>query len=342
VVQSKLNFSDSKCLFLLRKAYKCNNQQFIRMSTEVRDPGFGKIFDGNFSRLINKDGSFNVRVKGVRYSLRDAYVLMVGMKWIPFMMVLVGGYFFVNLIFAFIYLSIGIEQLTVEKSVSDWDNFVQAFFFSTQTCTTVGYGILAPKDNGASMVAALEAMMGFFMFSVATGLIYGRFSRPKPRFLFSEKMILAPYKDQQNALMFRVSNGRSNALMDLSVNVMLAMRTKDQHGWSLKYFRLKLETSRIHFLPLSWTIVHPIDEESPFYGLSPSAIEAMSGEVLVLFRAFDEGFGQLIHKRHSYILNDEFIIGAKFVRNFGPNEDGSIDLRNDHIGDYVKCELNPV
>ena len=310
---------------------------------EAEDPGFGKAFQTGFTRLINKDGSFNVNVEGYRYSLRDAYVLLINMKWFPFLLVLISGYLIFNVLFAVIYLLVGIDQLSIVGTKPDlWKEFLDAFFFSAQTFTTVGYGSLSPKGTGASTVAALEAMTGLFMFSVATGLIYGRFSKPQAKLIFSDEVLLAPYRNGINALMFRVSNRRTNVLMEINANVMLAKAEKSVNEFKMRYFRLKLETNFLHFLPLSWTVVHPIDDESPLHGMSPDEIKQLSGELMIMIKAFDEGFGQHIHRRHSYSIANELKVGAKFKRNFNPNAEGSIDLHLDDINLCEKAELYSV
>ncbi len=178
------------------------------------------------------------------------------------------------------------------------------------------------------------------MFSVATGLIYGRFSRPQPRILFSENMVIAPYQEGLNAVMFRVSNGRKNVLMDLEASLVLAVQTKNETGFIYKYHRLNLEIDNIHFLPLSWTIVHPIDEGSPLFGKSEAELKAMQGEFMVLFRAFDDGFGQQLLRRSSYTFAKDMIVGARFIRNFDVDEAGELNLNLHQLHEVESCPLN--
>ena len=141
---------------------------------EEKDSGFSTIVSGRFT---NKDGRYNVKRKGVnilnRYSWYHTFLLLPRFKFIG---VLVIAYIIANLIFASIYYAIGIEHLTGIDKSSPVQEFVDVFFFSAQTFTTVGYGRIAPVGALASFVATFEAFLGLLGFAIATGLFYGRFS----------------------------------------------------------------------------------------------------------------------------------------------------------------------
>jgi len=88
----------------------------------------------------------------------------------------------------------------------------------------------------------------------------------------------------------------------------------------------------VAIFPLSWTIVHPIDDSSPMAGLSPEELQASEAEFLVLLTGFDETFAQTVHARSSYRA-DELVYGARFVSMFEHDErDGllSVDLARIH------------
>jgi inward rectifier potassium channel len=210
------------------------------------------------------------------------------------------------------------------------NNFLSAYFFSIQTFTTVGYGGIVPDGFSANLVASFEALVGLLSFALATGLLYGRFSRPSARILFSRNAVIAPYKDIK-ALMFRVANLRNNDLIEVEANLLTVFADPVNHN--RKYYGMKLERKSVYFFPLSWTIVHPIDEDSPFYNKSAKELKELQTEVLVQFKAFDDTFSQTVHTRFSYIV-DEIIWNAKFKPAFEPDEKGEIIFDLDRIHDF--------
>lgn len=297
--------------------------------------GFGANSNNTGGRFINKDGQPNVVKKGVgilnRYSW---YHTMLGMKRSKFLFLLFVIYISVNLIFAGIYYIIGIEHLGgAVQTGSALDNFRQVFFFSAQTFTTVGYGSVHPVGFAAQAVSTFEAFVGLLSFAIATGLFYGRFARPRAFIKFSKNALIAPYRGGI-ALMFRLAPYKNNNLSEVEVRVTLAVSTEENGKLTDKFYDLTLEMSKINGLALSWTIVHPIDDKSPFYGLTKTDIAATDMEILVFLKAFDAVFSNNVVTRTSYI-SPEIVWGAKFKTMFHPNEDKSktilqVDMLNDH------------
>jgi inward rectifier potassium channel len=212
------------------------------------------------------------------------------------------------------------------------------FFFSTQTFTTVGYGRISPVGFLTSAVATFEAFLGLLSFAIATGLFYGRFSRPQIFLRFSENALLAPFKDG-TALMIRLAPYKNNRLSEVEVKITMAITTEENGKLTDQFFDLDLEYSKITGLALSWTIVHPIDEKSPFYGLTEKDIAPMDIEIMVFVKAFDQVFSNNVTTRTSYITS-EIIWGAKFRMMYAPNADKSktiLDLQK--LNAYDKVEL---
>ena len=297
------------------------------MKKESFDPGLTTRFTGDLRRTINADGSFNVKRTGLRWRDANPYLMLIDTTWPRFLFLVLLVFLSVNLIFAAIYMVIGIGSL--KGLESDMSPFANAFFFSVHTLTTVGYGNVYPDGPWANLVSSLEAATGLMVFAIVTGLLYGRFSRPSARIVYSKNAIIAPYQDG-TSLQFRVANARSNTLMNMEAKVLL-MTVDSSNGEPKRNFvDLALERHRIYFFALTWTIVHPIDQASPLYGKSPEEVASVASELLVLIQGFDDTFSQVVHSRYSY-RHDEIIWGAKFTPAFKVDKQGSLVVEVDHI-----------
>ncbi len=307
--------------------------------SDFQDLGFGNRLGRVNKRLINKDGSFNVIKKGTGIGSLNLYITLVAIPWWQFILLLVTVYIIVNCLFAFLYVLDGVEHLTgVPQKVHRFSKFLQAFYFSVQTFTTVGYGSVSPNGNVANVIASFEAMSGLLGFALATGLLYGRFSKPSAKVAFSDNAIIAPYKDI-NSFQFRIVNRRKNQLIELSAELVLMCYEEEEGIIQQKFNRLTLERDRVTLFPLTWTIVHPIDEGSPLYKKSFEDYFTINVEFLVIIRGYDETFAQEVHTRYSYKAED-IIWGAKFNKVFYNDEDGNLVVEVDQLNNTYPVSLN--
>jgi inward rectifier potassium channel len=304
------------------------------------DPGLTQKYTGSIRRIINKDGAFNVRRRGVNWRDIHPYLYMINTSWPRFLLDVFGGYLAMNLLFALIYWAIGLQHLKGAEAPTAAGRFLNGFFFSAHTLTTVGYGSISPEGIAANCIAAFEALCGLMTFALATGLLFGRFSRPAARLAFSERILVAPYQNGQS-LQFRVANRRSNNLMELEARLLLMTVETVDGQLKRRYQSLTLERPSVLFLPLTWTIVHAIDESSPFYGKTAEELAAAQAELLVLIKAFDDTFYQVLHTRYSY-RHDEFVWGASFNPAFSIDSDGDMVLEMDLLGNYTETSLKTV
>ncbi|MGD1843479.1 MAG: ion channel [Thermonemataceae bacterium] len=292
------------------------------MSNPTKDPGFGRRYFRKTQRLITASNSFNVKRVGKQFSFKDLYVLLTEMNWLPFICWITLSYFLINALFGLTYLLLGEGALKGIQGNNEIETYLNAFYFSAQTFTTVGYGSMSPQSDLANLLAATQAYIGFVWFALITGLIYGRFASPKPKILFSKNVLIAPYKEMQ-ALEFRVVNERSNVMIEMEVEVILSFNMKTGNFFSRSYYRLNLEMDRILFFPLPWTIVHPIDEQSPLYHKTAQQLTELETEVLVLLKGYDKSYRDVVRTIHSYQAK-EIIWDARFVRNFYPQKNGKM------------------
>jgi len=298
------------------------------------DPGFTQQVGGILRRAINKDGSFNVRRRRSRWGDFQPYLYVVNSRWPAFLGMVFASYLLVNTLFAGVYYALGPEALRGANDQDHYGQFLTAFFFSAHTLTTVGYGSLAPRTTIANVVAAFEAMVGLMGFAVATGLLYGRISRPSARIGFSTNILVAPYQNG-TSLQFRVVNLRPNMLMELEASVLLMTVDGPPGSLSRSYNRLTLERERIYYLPLTWTVVHPIDATSPLYGKTAEDLNRLQAEFLILIKAYDDTFSQTVHSRSSYRY-DEIEWNARFTAAFHIDPNGDVVLEVDDVSAYTK------
>jgi inward rectifier potassium channel len=193
--------------------------------------------------------------------------------------------------------------------------------------------VIAPKSDAANVVAAFESLTGVLGFAVATGLLFGRVSRPSAKIGYSANVLIAPYQDGR-ALMFRVVNRRRNDLVELEARVMLmTVEPRDGGGSVRRYTLLRLERDKVLFLPLTWTIVHAIDEQSPLNGITAEDLDRLQAEILILIKAYDDTFSQNVLSRYSY-RHDEFAWHKRFAPAFDVDREGDLVLDIEKVGQY--------
>ena len=301
------------------------------------DPNTGFGVNGNESgtRFYRRDGTPNIIRTGVSFFDRFSwYHTLLLMPLLEFIFLIFAAFILINVLFACIYFIIGIDHLAGISRGSALKNFVETFFFSTQTFTTVGYGRISPIGFLASAVSSFEAFVGLLSFAIATGLFYGRFSRPQAFLRFSEKAIVGPYKDI-TALMFRTVPFKNNNLTDAEVKLTLGMRVKEDDRYINRFYPLELELSKVNALVMNWTVVHPITENSPLHGMSLQEMQENRAELLVYIKAFDDAFSNTVIARTSYTAS-EIIFGAKFKFMYHPSADGSATVMRIEFLDEIE------
>ncbi|HWD89238.1 MAG TPA: ion channel [Mucilaginibacter sp.] len=289
--------------------------------------------------LIKPDGSINVRRRGLPFFRPyDNYHKLITMSWSKFWLLILLCYCVINVLFAFIYMGIGIQNLNGAEGHTLYEHFWDAFFFSAQTISTVGYGHISPKGMATNSVAALESMMGLLAFALATGLLYGRFSRPSAKIVYSKNLLVSPYLENNRGLMFRLANLRRTTLIDLEIEIIFSFN-EDVNGKILRrFYQLELERKKVSILTMNWTIVHPLDEKSPLRDMTQDDLQRTQASFAILLKAFDDTFSQTVHTRTSYQHHD-IVWGARFKPAFDRDDDGRLVLDLSKISDFTEAEL---
>jgi inward rectifier potassium channel len=231
-------------------------------------------------------------------------------------------YIATNAFYALIYYLLGPDALSAPNLLPMGGRFMMSFFFSVETFSTVGYGNILPNGLVTNLVVVAETITGILFVALSTGLIFARFSRPILHLRFSRDAVIAPYRGA-SALMFRLGNERRSELVNLSATVTFA-RFQNCDGERTRVFdQLPLERPGVLFFPLTWTIVHPIDQRSPMHGMTRQDLINDQAEFLVLITGTEETFSQVVHTRTSYSAK-EIRWGAKFGNIYKPDGDGVI------------------
>lgn len=290
------------------------------------DTGFGSNATSYGGRFINRDGTFNLRKEGVPFWTRfSIYHSMLNLSRWKFIGVIVLFYFTINLIYTLLYWVAGPEQLQGLLARTPWEKFKELYFFSTETFTTVGYGRVNPVGDAANFIASIEAMTGFLSFAIATGLIYGRFSKPKAYLAFSDYALVSPYQDK-TALMFRFASYKENHMLtNVEVVLTIGLQVVENDKPVYKFYSLTLERSRVDSLPMNFTVVHPIDDQSPLANYGPEDMKTADVEIYVLIRGFDDVYSNIVLQRTSYTF-EEIEFNRKFLPMYRESDDGKTTI----------------
>lgn len=333
----------NEIIIIIKLQYKLSAMSILRkLNTKAKteiNTGFGTNAADYGGRFVNKDGRANIEKRGVGLFERTSwYHAMLSMPRWKFFCLIIAFYIFVNIFFAIIYYAVGVENLVGIKAGSKLERFGQAFFFSAQTFTTVGYGHISPSGFLVSAIAALEALIGLLSLALATGLLYGRFSKPTAYLKFSNNAIIAPFKNG-TALMMRIAPFKNTTLTDAEAKLTVGMPVEENGKMVNRFFPLELEYAKVNALTLSWTIVHPITEDSPLYNFYKDDFENIQGEILVFIKAFDDMFSNTVVARSSYSFK-EIVYGAKFNPMYHRNSEANktiLDLEK--INSFTKADL---
>ena len=263
-------------------------------------------------------GQFAYAKKGVsRFDLRDPYHLAVTLSWPQFMAGLFCLYLFVNLIFAALY-------SVVPGSVANArpGSLADAFFFSFETLATVGYGEMYPASLYGHVVACAEIVSGLAFTAIMTGLVFVRFSRPRAKFLIADQLVVCQHNSTPT-LMVRVGNGRLTPLGEAQARLNVLLREISREGMAVRRVQeLKLLRSRLPIFPLTWTLMHVMDEQSPLHGMSSEDMIEGDTNLFLSVEARDPSLAAIVHEIRTFGPHD-VVFGMRYVDVISTEPDGT-------------------
>ena len=287
---------------------------------------------GKYSKIIKPDGTLNFKVKGLPFFEKiEIHNILLSVSWLGFISIVFCFYLFTNTIFTLLYMLSGSAGLSGVDSSSN--SFIKVFYFSAQTLCTGYFTDTIPVSVRSTSLAAIEAVVGLFLFAIITGLLYSRFSKPNSKIIFSDKMLIGPYKGG-NALMIRIANIKQNQLLKVSAELILLLRLEVDGVNKNMFYNLKLEQSTIGMLLLSWTLVHPIDDESPLDIFSVEEISEAKGEIILVIEGSDDILSQNVFARKSYNA-DDIICNAQFEDITYTDEKNILSIDIDRLNNYT-------
>lgn len=251
--------------------------------------------------------------------LRDLYFHLMNGSWGLLVGFITISYLAINAIFALLYMLGGDSVSGIEQGV-----FSDYFFFSVQTMSTIGYGAYSPKTDYGEIVMTAEALTGLLCTALATGLVFGKFSRPNSKILFANHVVITTFRGVPT-LMMRVANGRGNDVVDASISVAVLLSEETDEGHRMaRLHSLKLVRDHSPIFALSWMVMHHIDEDSPLFGMTEQSVHEGGTplRIVVTVTGIDGTFSQAVYGRHTYGAGD-LLWNHRYIDAIHNDDDGT-------------------
>jgi inward rectifier potassium channel len=277
-----------------------------------------------------------VKIGLEKRSFDDIYHYMMEASWARLIVIVGAIYFATNALFATLYVLAGDSIAGAEKG-----SFADAFFFSVQTLSTVGYGVMSPKGALGGTLVTLEAFIGLLGMAMASGLMFSKFARPTARVLFSSKIIITT-RNGKPCLVMRMANGRGNEIVEATLRVSVLKPEVTAEGERMRRFHdLALTRNQTPLFTLTWMVIHEINEASPLFGETEASLREMNVRFIVTLTGIDSTFAQTIHARTSYFAED-IVWGGRFVDVTSQLPDGRLQVDYTKFDDVVVDPKDPV
>jgi inward rectifier potassium channel len=276
-------------------------------------------------------GSDVLVVGAAAHPLRDAYLLVLRMRWRAVLGSIAAAYLAVNALFALAYMATGGVVGMRPGSFRD------AFFFSVQTMGTVGYGAMYPVSNAANTVMVAESVVSLIVTALATGIVFARFSQSSGQIVFSNKVCISPW-DGVPTLAFRIGNDRASTVFEARISVSIIRTERTKEGVLFyRMYDLGLVRDRSPALARSWNVMHVINEKSPLFGATPDSCKSEEVEIVATVVGTDDTSLQPVHARRRYLTND-VVWGARLADVLTELPDGRLKLDLARFDEVVPTE----
>jgi inward rectifier potassium channel len=262
-------------------------------------------------------GGYETRMKGIaRFDRRDPYYIAVALSWPQFLASLVALYTAINVGFALLYLAQpGAITNARPGSLTD------AFFFSLEAASTVGYGEMYPATLFGHVVAGAEILVGMAFTALMTGLLFVRFSRPKARIRYAANAVVASH-DGQPTLMIRIGNARPSLISDAGAHLVLLRATPGAGGQGRReVHELHLVRSRLPLFGLTWTLMHEVNSASPLHGYDAPRLVADDVHLVLSIEGRDVTLATTIVDMKAYGPTD-ILFGMRYAGAVSVDADG--------------------
>ncbi len=277
---------------------------------------------------IMRAGTVELVKRGApRFDFRDPYHFALEMSWKGFAAAFLGVELCINIIFALLYIASPGCIANARPGV-----FSDAFFFSIETFATVGYGVMAPATLYGHIISAIEIVCGMVFTAIMTGLLFVRFSKPRPKILFADQAVVTAHNHGQ-ALVVRIANGRLTLLTNATARLGVVLLEVSEEGRPIRRLHdLPLINAHLSLFPLTWEIMHEIGENSPLAGYDEGQLKANDARLVLTIEARDHALGAAIHDLHIY-TSSEVLFGVHYA------EAITLDDRMRPVADLTRLSL---
>lgn len=295
-------------------------EQFIRKigaCSPLTKTWFSWLFPYNLFAMSSNKNLLKISRRGIPHNfLQDFYHSLMRMNWLQFSLLFSFTYLLINSFFASLYYLGGDSILNADPL-----NYWEAFLFSFQTSTTIGYGFYLPQTTLAHIIVIFDSISGILFVAIATGMAFSRFSRPTARVLFSKNLVISNINGKRT-LMFRMGNARHSQIIDAQVKVVMTRPEVTTEGQSMRrIYDLQLVRSSSPLFSLSWTVMHEITPESPLYEMEEKVLMSREINFIISMTGIDDVFSQTIYDRYMY-WGDSLLLGKRFVDVMGIESNG--------------------
>ncbi|NWW81743.1 KCJ13 protein, partial [Climacteris rufus] len=310
-----------------------------------------------YLRMVTKDGHSTLRMDGAQGGglayVRDAWGMLLDMRWRWMMLVFSASFVIHWLLFAVLWYLLadmnGDLQLDHDAPPANHTicvkyitSFTAAFSFSLETQLTIGYGTMFPSGDCPSAIAllAIQMVLGLMLEAFITGAFVAKIARPKNRALsirFTRSAVLS-HSEGKAQLVFQVANTRSSPLTSVQVSAILYQEQENAqlHQTSVDFH---LDSVTAHECPLfifPLTYYHPITPASPLAALLQREAPRHF-ELVVFLSAVQEGTGETCQRRTSY-LPSEILPHHRFASLLARNAKGEYHIKMENF-DKTIAEL---